>query len=236
MAARHLLRVACLAPAARSTFRAFSSLSTPSTTLSKGLRAHVVPRVSLAAWRHMSTSADSGKENEVVLYEGPLAKTLGRLKKVSLTSCTLTCIFVPLSVYAGNPSMPLASKIAVAATVGFFGLLTTGVLHRVSKAYVCKLSINQTDAALFEHPESSPAPDATSPTTRKMEEADVTITAETLNLFGLRKNVTFRSSDIKYPNGPGAFVSFYVNGQAFFVHPELVRADGRLLGIFRGIV
>lgn len=206
----------------------------------------------LATHRHFATSpagsqgAEEAAKDKVILYEGPLVRTLARLKKVSLTSCTLTVVFVPLSVYAGNPSMPLVSKIAVAATVGFFGLVTTGLLHRVSKAYVCALSISKEDAALFVH--ANPTPPPATPSTssdagatpvavmQPLQDADVTVTAETLNIFGMRKSVSFPMSSITYPKGTGAFVTFYANGQPFFVHPELVHADGRLLGILRGVI
>lgn len=74
------------------------------------------------------------------MYEGPFAKTVTNLKRLSIASCAATTLLSPLLVaMAYDDGSTIATKAAVAATVCSFGLFTTGMLHWFTSPYVLKL-------------------------------------------------------------------------------------------------
>lgn len=74
------------------------------------------------------------------VYEGPFAKTVTNLKRLSIASCAATTLLSPLLVaLAYDDGSTVATKAAVAATVCSFGLFTTGMLHWFTSPYVLRL-------------------------------------------------------------------------------------------------
>jgi len=53
-----------------------------------------------------------------IIYQGPLANTLKRLKRFSLTA-TFATFFSPLLIEASNPSIPFGAKV-VLVSAGIF--------------------------------------------------------------------------------------------------------------------
>ena len=70
-----------------------------------------------------------------LVYEGAMARPLKRIKMVSLTSCTLSIISMPLLAVFGNQDVYLAGRVAVAFTAGCFGVGTTAFVHFIGKTY-----------------------------------------------------------------------------------------------------
>ena len=78
--------------------------------------------------RLFTSETDNGNEvnsqaNEEweVIYEGLMAGPLKRIKMVSITTCTLSLVTMPLLVVYGNQDVALSGRLAVAFTAGIFG-------------------------------------------------------------------------------------------------------------------
>lgn len=86
-------------------------------------------------------SCDSDQPSQpAFVYEGPFAKTVTNLKRLSIASCAATTLLSPLLVaMAYDDGSTIATKAAVAATVCSFGLVTTGMLHWFTSPYVLRL-------------------------------------------------------------------------------------------------
>ncbi|RQM22814.1 hypothetical protein B5M09_005366 [Aphanomyces astaci] len=83
-----------------------------------------------------STEASNGKpEAKELIYEAPLARPVRMMKAVSVTSCTLTSIGMPVTCIYGSV---LSSVVAQ-----FFGMGTTALFHVLFKPYVLRLWIDR---------------------------------------------------------------------------------------------
>lgn len=179
---------------------------------------------SLNSCRHFSALDNSQEDEEIdviveqkwdIIYEGLMAGPLKRIKTVSITTCTLSMITMPLLVLYGNQDVALTGRLAVAFTAGIFGVGTTAVVHFIGKTYIGKLwkkvevykdeDGNEIDIESEDEGE---------------EEDDMQLKAETYNLFGQRKQTEFLLSEIE-EGDPRPFSSFKVHGLNFFLHHEL---------------
>jgi hypothetical protein len=66
-----------------------------------------------------------------IAYEAPFATILGMLKKVSIGSCAVTLVSVPLLTMFGNPDMDVVHRVAVGCVAAAAAIGTTGALHKV---------------------------------------------------------------------------------------------------------
>ena len=183
--------------------------------------------------------------SDVIIYEAPLAKAISNLKRVSITSCSLTVVFLPLSVFVGNPALPLSGKLVVSGTVCAFAMLTTVVLNLFTKVYLCQLSCSEAEARCFENNDSPASTssltshEASSTLVSEIEAisdiADVTLHATTINVLGRNQVHSFLASQITYPKDESVMVSFIANKKKYFIHSELISQDPRLCWIFRGL-
>lgn len=155
----------------------------------------------------------------VKLYEAPLAGSVRRLKLVSITSCSLTLIYLPLSFFISESNLNVPSKLALSVTVCSFGLITTAALHWATKGYVRSISVSAEDEAKISDKNNE----------------NVAITVETVGIYGQLKKSTFPQSAVKYPNEPMAFQSFSVGSIPYFVHNDIVLKNPKLVALFPGI-
>ncbi|EGD80561.1 hypothetical protein PTSG_01153 [Salpingoeca rosetta] len=174
------------------------------------------------ACTHMSssTATDAPKEQQerVLLYEAPIARPVRTLKVVSVTSATLTLLFLPASIFIGNPDMSAMAKVALSTTVCCFAGATTGALHWATKSYVCNITVSHEDAEKLKRGEDC---------------SDISLTAETVSFFGGVKQTTFSAADVTYPTDDPAFKSFFVGNQSFFVHGEVVGPNSPLRKVLK---
>jgi hypothetical protein len=178
---------------------------------------------SLKGARHFSAVDNSEEDEEVdaivegkwdIVYEGLMAGPLKRIKTVSITTCTLSMVTMPLLVLYGNQDVALTGRLAVAFTAGIFGVGTTAIVHFIGKTYVGKLWKKieiykdedgyEIDVELEDDEE---------------EEDDMQLKVETYNLFGQKKETEFLLSDVE-EGDPRPFSSFKVHGLNFFLHHE----------------
>jgi len=196
--------------------------------------------------RSFSTSKIDDNDNKEIekwdiIYEGLMAGPLKRIKTVSITTCTLSMITMPLLVLYGNQDVAVTGRLAVAFTAGVFGVGTTAVVHFIGKTYVGKLwkkikvSVdddgNEIELDTLEDDDDEYYDDED----EDDEEEDYHLKAETYNLFGRKKQIEFYLSEIE-EGDPRPFSSFKVHGLNFFLHHEqdawYEGEDGRIDELF----
>ncbi|OQR90696.1 hypothetical protein ACHHYP_05313 [Achlya hypogyna] len=164
-----------------------------------------VPRASSA--RLFSAGADETKKAFELVYEAPLVKPVTTMKAVSVTSCALTSVGMPVGCYFGQATASLVGQWAMCGTVMFFGIGTTSLFHYLFKPYVLRLWVDR---------------------------ASETVAVETLNLLARKKRTEFALADVMTPDvTKHPMINFKVHDAHYFIHPE-VFADRalaeRLLG------
>ena len=170
-------------------------------------------------------NGDNGQANEEweVIYEGLMAGPLKRIKMVSITTCSLSLITMPLLVAYGNQDVALSGRLAVAFTAGIFGVGTTTVVHFIGKTYVGKLWKKIRISASEEEDDEDD------------EDEDPQLMVETYNLFGRKKQTEFLLSEVE-EGDPRPFCSFKAHGLNFFLHHEADAwydgEDGRIDELF----
>jgi hypothetical protein len=161
------------------------------------------------------TAVTQEQTNQIVLYEGPLAAPLLRLKLVSITTCALGLIGLPLTAVLYGASIPAVGQLAVGGTAI---LATTG--STVALSY-CLSPYVHTLEQQIQHD-------------RNTTSTDLMITATTRNIFARKVETTFHpQKDVVPYNGWRPFCNFIAKGVPMYIHPELL-SDKRLCSLLVG--
>ena len=147
-------------------------------------------------------NAAAGKTVDVLVYEGAFSRLLKRIKLVSVTSCTVTCVGVPFLAAYGNQDLPVAGRAAVAFTAVSFGVLTTAAVWVLAKPYVTRalvrVPVADSDARDNNHGASTAAPPL--------------VVVETLSLLGQPITAAFALRDMQPPRPGRPLETFFVDG------------------------
>jgi hypothetical protein len=107
-------------------------------------------------------------ENRELVYDGLFGALIRRVKIISVSSCGLTMLSMPMLAIFGDESVPVSARVAVAGVVMFFGAGTTATVHWMCHPYITQMWRNTQDH----------------------------YTAESVNMFGRRKYTNFVASDV----------------------------------------
>ncbi|KAF0696539.1 Aste57867_12732 [Aphanomyces stellatus] len=153
--------------------------------------------IALSSHGRFFSSTEEPQEKQSVkelIYEAPLANPVRMMKGVSITSCTLTSIGMPVMCYYGQVTSSLVAQWAMCGTVMFFGMGTTALFHVLFKPYVLRLWIDRRND-------------------------DVTV--ETLNLVAAKTTTDFNLSDATRPDeSMHPMINFKAKGKHYFIQPE----------------
>ncbi|KAG6609776.1 uncharacterized protein IUM83_00541 [Phytophthora cinnamomi] len=171
--------------------------------------------------RHFSSSQtdedarEGGKETLVQtetalegeqVYQAPMSRAVRLMKAVSVTSCTLTSIGMPVLCVLSEQDTSAVGKWAMCGTIMLFGLGTTSLFHYLFKPYVMRMWLADSSA------------DATDAAETK---DDRTVTVETVTLFAQLEKSSFRLSEVSPPTqAMHPMVSFQARDRHYFIHPE----------------
>ena len=104
---------------------------------------------SIAAPHGEATRANAeegrSKPPDVLVYQGKRSRLLRGLKIASFCNCSVSVLSMPLIVTA-DIAVPFTARVSMAATIGLFGLSTTGFLAWVSKPYTLRLLLTSDEA------------------------------------------------------------------------------------------
>lgn len=136
-----------------------------------------------------------------------MSRAVRLMKAVSITSCTLTSIGMPVLCVLSDQDTSTIGKWAMCGTIMLFGLGTTSLFHYLFKPYVIRMwRANASHATTSAHGDDT---------------VDSTVIVETLSLFAQVERHSFRLSDVSPPTlAMHPMVSFQARERHYFIHPE----------------
>lgn len=181
-------------------------------------------------------SDESSDENSPIIYQSPMGGLITRLKIVSITSCLISVVGLPLFIAIKNGDWPTAQQLGL-GSVAFMGATGSTVgLHFVFGPYIldmekipvekCHSEEGEGEEVAVEEgikKESYKSDDTTSP-------KDFMLKATTRSVFGLRSELVFNpATDITPYEGFRPFANFCAKGVTLYAHPNLLDDDLRQL-------
>ena len=151
----------------------------------------VVPRPEdVAPFLWFSPCSDDTRE---LVYEGSFGALIRRVKMVSVASCSLTLLTMPMLALFGDASVAIEARLAIAGVVSLFGAGTTGTVNWICKPYIVRLWRNTQDH----------------------------YTAETVNILAQRKLTNFVAADVTQgDNRPFSSFKLGSRGMNLYVHKD----------------
>jgi len=181
-------------------------------------------------------SDENSDENSPIIYQSPMGGLITRLKIVSITSCLISVVGLPLFIAIKNGDWPTAQQLGL-GSVAFMGATGSTVgLHFVFGPYIldmekipvrqCHFEKEEGEEVAVEEgitKESYKSDDTTSP-------KDFMLKATTRSVFGLRSEHVFNpSTDVTPYEGFRPFANFCAKGVTLYAHPNLLDDDLRQL-------
>eukprot|EP00644_Phytophthora_capsici_P002210 jgi/Phyca11/567989/estExt2_Genewise1.C_PHYCAscaffold_270209 len=125
-----------------------------------------------------------------------MSRAVRLMKAVSVTSCTLTSIGMPILCVLSEQDTSAIGKWAMCGTIMLFGLGSTSLFHYLFKPYVMRMWLVDT-------------------------KDDATVTVESVTLFAQLEQHSFKLSEVSPPTqAMHPMVSFQARGRHYFIHPE----------------
>ncbi|KAG2769671.1 hypothetical protein JG687_00000786 [Phytophthora cactorum] len=150
------------------------------------------------------------------VYQGPMSRAVRLMKAVSVTSCTLTSIGMPVLCMLSEQDASTVGKWAMCGTIMLFGFGSTSLFHYLFKPYVMRMWLADVSADVSQAPTGDTKDDST-------------VTVETVTLFAQLEQHSFRLSEVSPPTQVmHPMVSFQARGRHYFIHPEAFN-DQKLL-------
>lgn len=148
------------------------------------------PSFSPARW--YSELAEQKEGEQPVVYEGPFAGAVRRVKKLSLFSCCCAVAAGPI-ILGLDAQNTLQAKLMIAGTLTSFGVFTTGLMHWFTHPYVQRLVY---------HPQT--------------DEVEVT----NLSLFAKPTTRRFHLAEAREADTVHPLTSFEVQGEYYYIDAE----------------
>ncbi|KAF4044016.1 Assembly mitochondrial proton-transport ATP synth complex [Phytophthora infestans] len=143
-----------------------------------------------------------------LVYQAPMTRAVRLMKAVSVTSCTLTSIGMPVLCVLSEQDASSVGKWAMCGTIMLFGFGSTSLFHYLFKPYVMRMWLANTSAG----PNQASVADT---------KDDPTVTVETTTLFAQLEQHSFRLSSVTPPTqAMHPMISFQARGRHYFIHPE----------------
>jgi len=161
-----------------------------------------------------TNNENEGKElKESLIYDGPFKDLTLKLKRISVTTCAIGFVGVPMIVYAQgtiSASMSLTAQIAVAGTTMLAACGSTIALSYCFSPYVHTLKNYK---------------DEVNENEKSDKENSELLQAITCNIVGMKVETIFNpNTDITSPN-KRPFCNFIAKGMPMYIHPELIEDD-----------
>lgn len=194
------------------------------------------------SYRRHSTNTSDGEDDDnnneepKLLYRAPMGDLVTRLKRISITSCLVSIVGLPLLVYLKTGTWPDAKQLGMG---GFAFISATGstlALHFVFGPYVLNLyelpvrqrhnnkqKEEQNKGELSSSSLSSPEQQ------RRQASQEYMYKATTRSIFGMTQEIVFDPlTDVTRYSGARPFANFVVKDDyVLYCHPELLDEDTR---------
>ena len=164
-----------------------------------------------------------------LLYQAPMGGLVSRLKRISITSCLISVIGLPMLIYLKNGTWPDAKQIGMGGFAFVSASGSTLALHFVFGPYVMDLyeiPVQQSHTVKEENENKS----GSSTIVRQPSGQEFLYKATVRSILGLTQEVVFNPlTDITRYQGARPFANFVVKDQyVLYCHPELLDAETRL--------
>ena len=176
-----------------------------------------------------------------VIYRSPMGDLITRLKIVSITSCVMSVVGLPLFVALKNGTLPTPQQMGLGG-VAFLGATgSTVALHFVFGPYILTMEKIPVRLCHFTGGNNGDEEDDNSNVEAKsrVQDNDVINTdnkkammlrATTRSVFGWRSEHVFDPlTDVSFYTGSRPFANFVAKGVTLYAHPEMLNEDLRLL-------
>jgi len=175
-----------------------------------------------------------------LLYRAPMGGLVSRLKRISITSCLISIIGLPMLIYLKNGTWPDAKQIGMGGFAFVSATGSTMALHFVFGPYVldlCEIPVRKChspppplpvdDDDVNSNMEESPT-SAVSPN-NNMCGQEFLYKATTRSILGMTNEVVFNPlTDITRYQGARPFANFVVKNEfVLYCHPELLDDETR---------
>lgn len=135
---------------------------------------------------------------------------ISRLKIVSITSCGLSLVGLPLFVFLKNGDLPNASQVGMGGIALFAATGSTLALHFVFGPYALTI-------------EEIVKSDTTNKDDMDDDDKETLLKATTRSVFGWKNEIVFDpSTDVMPYTGSRPFANFLAKDTALYAHPELL--------------
>ena len=157
-----------------------------------------------------SDNNKNNKNNKLFYYEAPMGGLISRLKIVSITSCGLSLVGLPLFVFLKNGDLPNASQVGMGGIALFAATGSTLALHFVFGPYALTI-------------EEIVMSDTTNKDDMDDHDKETLLKATTRSVFGWKNEIVFDpSTDVMPYTGSRPFANFLAKDTALYAHPELL--------------
>lgn len=154
--------------------------------------------------------------NDALIYEGPFKELTLTLKRISVTTCAIGFVGIPMIVYAQNQissTMSVTAQIVVASTTMLAACGSTIALSFCFSPYVHTLKYTKEEEEKINESE------------KKEKDEELLMEAVTCNILGMKVKTIFNPSiDITSPN-KRPFCNFIAKGIPMYMHPTLIEDD-----------
>ena len=172
------------------------------------------------------------REEPRLLYQAPMGGLVSRLKRISITSCLISVIGLPLLIYLKNGTWPDAKQIGMGGFAFISASGSTLALHFVFGPYVMDLYEIPVRQGHTAKEEDGRGGDGTTGSTivRQPSGQEFLYKATVRSILGLTQEVVFDPlTDITRYQGARPFANFVVKDQhVLYCHPELLDHETRL--------
>jgi hypothetical protein len=164
-------------------------------------------------------------DEDPVIYRGALAEATLRLKRVSITTCVLGLVGMPLLCVLYGSDVAATGQLAVGGTAIFAATGSTAALTYCISPYVHlleKVEVDEDDA--LDNESESTKGSASGHTQVKK----VLLQATTRDIFAREKKTIFdpaSTDDVSHNVGSRPFCNFKAKDVAMYVHPELIEDE-----------
>jgi hypothetical protein len=171
-------------------------------------------------------SDDSSSPPEII-YTSPMGDLISRLKIVSITSCLMSVVGLPLFIFIKNGDFPTMQQMGLGG-VAFMGATgSTIALHFVFGPYI--LELERIPVRQCHYEKESSDDDEKAPTKQEITDdstnmgSSTMLRATTRSVFGFKSEVIFDPDiDITPYTGARPFANFVAKGVTLYAHPELL--------------
>jgi hypothetical protein len=162
-------------------------------------------------WNSTHDGDEKSKEDKLFYYKAPMGALISRLKIVSITSCALSLVGLPMFIFLKNGALPNMNQLGMGGIALFGASGSTLALHFVFGPYA--LTMEEVPASSLKVTEG----DANN------SEDSTIIKATTRSVFGWTSEHLFDlAKDVMPYSGGRPFANFMANDIVLYAHPELL--------------